>query len=85
MTGLWVWCLSKHRLSRKCDMFLGEKARRARLSRPREDEVASRWRRSLGFARGRGLLYARCEPAILVRETIIEVEIKNVLSWTVPI
>lgn len=27
MTGLWIWCLSKHRLSRKCDMFLGWKDR----------------------------------------------------------
>lgn len=35
MTGLWAWCLLKHRLGRKCDMFLGgEITKRARLSRP---------------------------------------------------
>jgi len=27
MTGLWIWCLPKHRLRRKCDMFKGGKVK----------------------------------------------------------
>lgn len=40
MTGLWIWCLPKHRLRRKCDIPREGKKRRARSSRACGDKLA---------------------------------------------
>lgn len=79
MTGLWIWCLPKHRLRRKCDISREGKTRRARSSRACGDKLLCGLGKGLRSAHRRSLLYARCERSLPVRETI-EVEIKNKLG-----